>query len=238
MSIFCEGYTEARRAQDLGNYLPKGFRSLEELDAFCIEQQDSGRLVVVDHSPKIRWAIKELRSTNVGMEAFRELLTGLTNNLFDNPELMEYVQPPNSAKVAISIRAGLAFLPTVMTQNVEIGMITQERDETEPTKVTSLPRKLGSFVDKTAIIVDPMLATGGSMSDVVRAVCDRGADTVVTVSAFSAPQGIVRMLQDGRVDRVFTPPLEAGLNEHAFIVGGYGQMLGDCGDRYFGPVGD
>lgn len=243
-ALYGEGVEEARAEEDLGHFSVLGGvnYSLEALDTEIAMQSESGRLMVVD-SPMVRWLMSEIRNQTLSMMTFRDLLVGVDNPTGINARLVRsnFVSEllnEETTKAAISVRAGLAFMSLVQNFPVEIGTITQERNENDPRIVHSLPKKLGSFVGKHAVIFDCMLATGGSMENAIDEVMNRGATGVTTVSAFSAPQGLVRVLMHPAVKRVVTAPIEAGLSSRAHIVGSYGKKLGDCGDRYFGAVGD
>lgn len=236
-SIFVDNLEEIRTSQSLDNFLPSGFNSLSEVDKFCEELVRAGRLVVVD-SPLVRETMLHMKSQDISMNDFRELAKTLHSKLVD--EAKRHQLGEEKSKAAISVRAGLSFLTCLEAEvpNLDVGFITQERDEVNPTIVSSLPKKLGSFKKKHAFVFDPMLATGGSMSDVINEVLKRGASEITVVVSFPTPQGVARIALIPEVTRIICPPLEAGLNKQAFIVGGIGDtaMLGDFGDRYFGSV--
>ena len=84
------------------------------------------------------------------------------------------------------------------------------------------------------IVIDPMLATGGSLSHTVALLVGRGAPgPIIVVCALAAPEGIQRLRDDGVDVHVVTAAIDDHLNDHAFIVPG----LGDAGDRQFGSGG-
>jgi uracil phosphoribosyltransferase len=234
MSIFVSGVESIRSAQNLENWLPQGYDSLQSLDERCKEFVSSGQLVVVD-TPDIRSNMLKLKDQSLSTADFRRYADELHTALVD--EATERGLDAE-AKAALSVRAALAFLPIVLQKipDCSIGFITQERDEENPKKVMSLPKKLGSFTNMHAFLFDPMLATGGSMLDMAQAVSERGSSEITAISSFATPQGAVAILDSGLVHRLICPPLEAGLNANAFIVGGLNEtaMLGDFGDRYFG----
>ena len=81
------------------------------------------------------------------------------------------------------------------------------------------------------IVLDPMLATGGSLAYTIRLLLERGAPTPITVvCALAAPEGIQRLHDEGLDLRIITAAVDDHLNDQAFIVPG----LGDAGDRQFG----
>jgi uracil phosphoribosyltransferase len=131
------------------------------------------------------------------------------------------------------LRAGLGFVHAAqeLMPSADIGFIGISRDEEtfEPKPyVNKLPESLEG---RTVIVIDPMLATGGSLVHTVRLLRDRNAPVPITVvCALAAPEGIQR-LKDEHLDlHVVTAAIDDHLNEHAFIVPG----LGDAGDRQFG----
>ena len=81
------------------------------------------------------------------------------------------------------------------------------------------------------MVLDPMLATGGSMVSTVELLHDRGAVDITVVCVVCAPQGIAALEKAAPGARLFTATVDDGLNDDAYIVPG----LGDAGDRQFGP---
>ena len=105
------------------------------------------------------------------------------------------------------------------------------RDETThlPTPyLESLPDDLS---DQPVMVLDPMLATGGSMAYTIGLLHDRGARDITVVCVVCAPEGIAALEKVAPDARLFTAAIDDGLNDIAYIVPG----LGDAGDRQFGP---
>jgi uracil phosphoribosyltransferase len=134
------------------------------------------------------------------------------------------------------LRAGLGFVHAAqeLMPSADIGFIGISRDEEtfEPKPyVNKLPESLEG---RPVIVIDPMLATGGSLVHTVQLLRARNAPVPITVvCALAAPEGIQR-LKDEHLDvHVVTAAIDDHLNEHAFIVPG----LGDAGDRQFGSGG-
>jgi uracil phosphoribosyltransferase len=131
------------------------------------------------------------------------------------------------------LRAGLGFVHAAqeLLPDADVGFIGISRDEEtfEPRPyVNKLPE---SLADRPVIVIDPMLATGGSLVHTVRLLTERGAPTpIVVVCALAAPEGIQRLRDEHLHLHVITGAIDDHLNEHAFIVPG----LGDAGDRQFG----
>jgi uracil phosphoribosyltransferase len=131
------------------------------------------------------------------------------------------------------LRAGLGFVHSAqeLLPDADVGFIGISRDEAtfEPRPyVNKLPE---SLADRPVIVIDPMLATGGSLVHTVQLLTERGAPSpIVVVCALAAPEGIQRLRDEHLQLHVITAAIDDHLNEHAFIVPG----LGDAGDRQFG----
>jgi uracil phosphoribosyltransferase len=81
------------------------------------------------------------------------------------------------------------------------------------------------------LVLDPMLATGGSLVHCCQLLASRGASDITVICALAAPEGIARLEESTLAGRIFTASIDTGLNSKAYIVPG----LGDAGDRQFGP---
>lgn len=131
------------------------------------------------------------------------------------------------------LRAGLGFVHPAqeLLPDADVGFVGISRDETtfEPRPyVNKLPESLAG---RPVIVIDPMLATGGSLAHTVRLLLERDAPTpIVVVCALAAPEGLDHLRASGLDLVVITAAIDERLNEHAFIVPG----LGDAGDRQFG----
>ncbi|MFD0883431.1 uracil phosphoribosyltransferase [Streptosporangium algeriense] len=136
------------------------------------------------------------------------------------------------------LRAGLGMLDgmTRLLPTAEVGflgMIRNEETLKAETYATRLPDDLSG---RQVYVVDPMLATGGTLAAAVRFLFDRGADDVTALCLLAAPEGIAHMDEafagSDRPIRLVTAALDERLNEHGYIVPG----LGDAGDRLYGVV--
>ncbi len=203
-------------------------------------------LTIVSH-PLIEHSLTMLRDKSVRTEEFRRhsdvvskiLILEATKqmSLQDKPietPLCSYVGKELKDEVIIVpvLRAGLAmlFAAREMLPNASVGFIGLERDEK-----TAIAREYYKKIPKIlstniVFVVDPMLATGGSMDDTLRAVKERGAKRLVAVSIVSAPAGVTRVSTNHPDVPIVTASLDEKLNELSYIVPG----LGDFGDRYFG----
>ena len=131
------------------------------------------------------------------------------------------------------LRAGLGFVHAAqeLMPIADVGFIGIARDEDtfEPKPyVNRLPE---SLVGRPVIVIDPMLAIGGSLVHTIALLTERHAPTPITVvCALAAPEGLQRLRDEGLDLHIVTGAIDDHLNEHAFIVPG----LGDAGDRQFG----
>jgi len=136
--------------------------------------------------------------------------------------------------VAIPVlRAGLGLLEAVVDlyPDAVVGYLGMERDE-----ITHLPRdyyaKLPPMAGRRALVVDPMLATGGSGSAAVRYVREAGADDITFMCVVAAPEGLERMRSDHPDVPIVAAALDRELNDRAYILPG----LGYFGDRLYGTL--
>ena len=136
------------------------------------------------------------------------------------------------------LRAGLGMLDGMMRllPTAEVGFLGMVRDEqtlTATTYATRLPEDLSG---RQCYVLDPMLATGGTLAAAIRFLVDRGAHDITAICLLSAPEGVQRLeneLADLHVPvAIVTAAMDEGLNELGYIVPG----LGDAGDRLYGVV--
>ena len=130
------------------------------------------------------------------------------------------------------LRAGLAMLFAIQDflPAVSVGFVGLERDE-QTAQAREYYRKLPKILaSHQVLVIDPMLATGGSFDDTVTLLKEKGAKRITIVSIVSAPEGIKRVQRNHPEVKIFTAAIDDHLNDRKFIVPG----LGDFGDRYFG----
>jgi uracil phosphoribosyltransferase len=205
------------------------------------------KVTVVEH-PLVAEAVGKIRDKNTPNALFRQnlerigtlVLAAATANL---PTVGVTVETPLATTTARRLaaqpvvvpvlRAGLGFLHPAqeLLPDADIGFIGISRNEEtfEPQPyVNRLPETL---VGRPVIVIDPMLATGGSLVETLRLLIERGAPTPITVvCAVAAPEGVARLRAEGLEVNLFTAAMDQRLNEKAYIVPG----LGDAGDRQFG----
>lgn len=205
------------------------------------------KLTVFDH-PLIQHKLTIIRDKNVGTKEFREIVDEIASLMayevtrdlptedveVETPVAITVKKQLAGKKLAIVpiLRAGLGMVDGIMKliPAARIGHIGMYRDE-ESLEPIEYFIKLPEDIDqREVLVVDPMLATGGSANMAIDALKKRGAQTIKLITLVSAPQG-VEAVQVAHPDvDIFTAGLDEKLNEHGYIVPG----LGDAGDRLFG----
>jgi uracil phosphoribosyltransferase len=200
----------------------------------------------VSSHPLVADSLRGLRDRATTPEEFRVLARKIITLLLyeataDLPVRHGTVQTPLKEAAAISVeqevvaipvlRAGLGLLGPVLEllPRVSVGYIGLERDE--QTAVARIYyEKLPHMVGKVPLLLDPMLATGGSAARALDLIKEAGGRDPRMICVVAAPEG-VKALEDRHPEvRIFTAALDEGLNDRAYIVPG----LGDFGDRLFG----
>jgi len=136
--------------------------------------------------------------------------------------------------VAVAVlRAGLGLIDAVidLIPDVAVGYAGVQRDE-ETARPMEYYTKFPDMTDRTVLVLEPMLATGGSLSWAVERVKQAGADDIVALCVVAAPEGAARMERIHPDVRVVTAAMDSHLNDHYYIVPG----LGDMGDRLFATL--
>ena len=181
-----------------------------------------------------RVALKEL-ATMLVYEATRGL-AGSSRGAGDHAGRAGPVgaRPANPPLLVPVLRAGLGMAEAAlgMLPEAQMGFVGLARNEEtfQPEAyMASLPATL---VGRAVFVLDPMLATGGSLLHCCRLLTERGATTITVVCALAAPEGQRPLEESGLPLRVVTASVDERLNDKAYIVPG----LGDAGDRQFGSV--
>ncbi|NMH99857.1 uracil phosphoribosyltransferase [Pseudonocardia acidicola] len=203
---------------------------------------------VVDH-PLAKARLSTMRDARTDNAAFRAALRELTLMLIyeatrDAAVVTEPLHTPvarttgyrlaNPPLLVPVLRAGLGMADAAqgLMPEAQMGFVGLARDETTHKPVPymeSLPESLAGW---PVFVLDPMLATGGSMVHTIRLLTERGAGDVTAVCVLAAPEGIDHLAASALPVRVVTASIDERLNDSAFIVPG----LGDAGDRQFGAV--
>jgi uracil phosphoribosyltransferase len=179
-----------------------------------------------------RAALRDL-ATMLVYEASRELpceQVTVRTPLDDAPGA-KIVDPPLLVPV---LRAGLGMAEAAasLIPEAAMGFVGLARDETTHQPRAYLESLPADLTGRTTIVLDPMIATGGSLLHCVKLLVERGAAEVIVVCVLAAPEGLERLRASGLPVRVVTAAIDERLNVDAFIVPG----LGDAGDRQFGAV--
>lgn len=180
--------------------------------------------------PEFRAALDDLSAFLV-YEALRAVPT-------EQVDVVTPVGPATGTRVRTApllvpvLRAGLGMMAAAMRTlpGAEVAFVGLKRNEATLAPdpyVTTVPTDLGG---RPVLVLDPMLATGGSAEHTCRLLADCGAGLQTMVCVLAAPEGIARLERSGLDVDVVTAAIDRGLNERAFIVPG----LGDAGDRQFG----
>lgn len=132
------------------------------------------------------------------------------------------------------LRAGLGLLQPFLDimPYASVGYIGLKRDEATLEAEEYYQRLPALSATSTVIVIDPMLATGGSMVDAIHALKRAGAASVIAVCLIAAPEGIACVHREHPNVRIVVAVQDQALNEHGYIVPG----LGDAGDRLFGTL--
>ncbi len=202
---------------------------------------------LVDH-PLIQHKLTIMRNKDTSSKDFRQLLDEISMLMGyeitrDLPLEDVEVETPicktvrkrlAGKKLAIVpiLRAGLGMVDGLqrLVPSARVGHIGLYRDPETHLPVEYYSKLPGEIADRQVIIVDPMLATGGSAADAITMVKAKGATNILFMCLVATPEG-VKKVQDEHPDvDIYSAALDDGLNEHAYIVPG----LGDAGDRIFG----
>src|SRR5664280_180161 len=130
------------------------------------------------------------------------------------------------------LRAGLGMVDGIsnLIQTARIGHIGMYRDHNTLEPITYYSKFPLNISDAVVMVLDPMLATGGSSTDAIQVIKNNGAKTIKLVCIVGAPQGVERIMKDHPDVQIYLAGLDEKLNEYGYIVPG----LGDAGDRLFG----
>jgi uracil phosphoribosyltransferase len=202
---------------------------------------------VVDH-PLAAARLTALRDERTDRAAFRAALRDLTLMLVyeatrDAPREIVQVRTPVAetagarlAKPPLLVpvlRAGLGMVDQAhaLLPEARVGFVGIVRDEGTFSPVPYLEALPDDLRGQPVMVLDPMLATGGSMAHTIELLHRRGADDITVLCVVVAPEGLAALEKAAPEVRVFAAAIDDGLNEIAYIVPG----LGDAGDRQFGP---
>lgn len=205
-------------------------------------------VVIFDH-PLIRHKIAILRDERTSMKEFRELVEEITTlmtyeSLKDGVPTTEVeVKTPletctqtvvadNSIVIVPILRAGLGMVNGVhvLFPSARVGHIGMYRDETTLAPETYYCKLPDGIENKLVLLVDPMLATGGSACDAIQLLKNKGCKHIKFMAIIGAPEGVSKVAEAHPDVDIYVSTLDRCLNEHGYILPG----LGDAGDRLFG----
>jgi uracil phosphoribosyltransferase len=207
----------------------------------------TGQVIEVTH-PLVQHKLSYLRDKDTPTVHFRKIANEVTllltyeatkdfpteNVEIETPLERTVVQRISGKKVAVCpvLRAGMGMLDGVLSlvSGARVGFIGLYRDEETLEAVEYYVKLPADLVERDAIVLDPMLATGNSSVAAIAKVKEAGARSVTLVCLVSAPEGIERGQSEHPDVRIVTASIDRGLNERGFIVPG----LGDAGDRLYG----
>ena len=136
--------------------------------------------------------------------------------------------------IAPILRAGLGMVDGLLNliPSARVGHIGLYRDHDTHQPVEYYCKLPVDIENRIVIVCDPMLATGGSASDALQMLKDKGCTNIRLMCLVAAPEGVAKVQEDHPDVDIFTAALDEKLNDHAYIVPG----LGDAGDRIFGTI--
>ncbi|WP_435299223.1 uracil phosphoribosyltransferase [Timonella sp. A28] len=210
------------------------------------------RLHVADH-PLVSHKLAVLRNKETASPTFRQLVDELVTLLaYEATREVKTVEHPISTPVTETVgvkiaspqplvvpilRAGLGMLDgiTRLIPTAEVGFLGMQRNEETLEAITYANRLPDDLTGRQVFLLDPMLATGGTLVAAINYMLERGAVDVTAICLIAAPEGI-KVVEDAigeRADvKLVLAAIDERLNENAYIVPG----LGDAGDRLYGVV--
>ena len=204
-------------------------------------QIEDPRFTIVDH-PLVQHKLSILRDKDTTTKDFRELVTELAilegyEAMRDLPLENVNVETPleecTCRRLAGPIlRAGLGMVDGILSlvPSARVGHVGMYRDPETHEPVQYYCKFPPAIQDRTCLVVDPMLATGGSLTACIKFLRDAGVRDIRCLTLVSAPVGVQAVLDYDPDVRLFTCALDRELNENAYILPG----LGDAGDRIYG----
>jgi len=202
---------------------------------------------VLDH-PLLQHKLSILRDAKTGVKEFREVVSEIatlmcyeaTRDL--STEEVEIQTPVATAKVKVLsgkkmaivpvLRAGLGMVDGILTlvPSAKVGHIGLYRDPETLEPVEYYCKMPNDIAERDVIILDPMLATGGSASAAIQFLKNYEVKHIKLMNIIAAPEGIARVQKDHPDVEIYCAAVDEKLNDHGYIVPG----LGDAGDRIFG----
>ena len=204
-------------------------------------------LHVFNH-PLLQHKLAKLRDKHTGVKEFREIVSEMaalmcyeaTRGLpLKEVEVETPLGPAPVYQIAGKtlaivpiLRAGLGMVDGIQSliPSVKVGHLGLYRDPETLEPVEYYCKLPSDIAEREVILLDPMLATGGSAAAAVQVIKGYGCKHIKLMSILAAPEGIARVHEDHPDTEIYVAAVDAGLNDHGYIVPG----LGDAGDRIFG----
>ncbi|WP_294525709.1 uracil phosphoribosyltransferase [uncultured Allofournierella sp.] len=203
--------------------------------------------MILDH-PLVQHKVSHLRDRNTGTKEFKELVSEIATLLCyeatrDLPtEEVEIETPVAIAKTRVLsgrklalvpiLRAGLGMVDGMLSllPAAKVGHIGLYRNEETLEPVEYYCKLPSDIAERDVLVLDPMLATGGSAVDAITQIKKRGAKSIKFLAIIAAPEGLERLHTTHPDVDIYVAALDEKLNENGYIIPG----LGDAGDRIFG----
>ncbi len=207
----------------------------------------NNNVCIMDH-PLIQHKISLIRDINTGVKEFRELVEEVatlmgyevTRNLplkeveIETPVAIAKTKVISGKKLAIVpiLRAGLGMVDGMLKliPAAKVGHIGLYRDPESLEPVEYYCKLPTDVEERELIVIDPMLATGGSASAAIQFIKEKGVANIKIMCLIASPEGIERLCKDHPDVEIYCAAVDEKLNDHGYIVPG----LGDAGDRLFG----
>ncbi len=205
-------------------------------------------LIIIQH-PLVKKDVTILRDKKTNAEIFRAAVTRISNimaveisNSFSLKEVK--VETPLEKTIGYKLQQDIVLIPVLraglgmvegflqLIPNAKLGHVGLERNETTLQPNSYYLKTPKNLKNSEVILLDPMLATGGSASAAINYLKKRGAKNIVFACLIAAPEGVDKLLKEHPDLIIFTSVLDRQLNKKGFILPG----LGDAGDRTFGTL--
>jgi uracil phosphoribosyltransferase len=207
-------------------------------------------LRIIDH-PLVQHKLALLREFGISTKSFRELVSEIGTLLTyeatkDMPLQTQTIKGWEGNDIEVSkllgkkitvvpiLRAGLGMMEGVMEliPSAKVSVVGLQRNEETLEPVPYFEKLVGNIDKRLSLVIDPMLATGGSMIATIDMLKKAGCTHIKAIVLVAAPEGVKATLEAHPDIEIYTAALDSHLNEHGYIVPG----LGDAGDKIFGTV--
>ena len=208
-------------------------------------------LHIIDH-PLVQHKLALLREQGISTKSFRELVSEVgtlltyeatkslpletqTIKSWEGSDIQVSKLQGKKITVVPILRAGLGMMDGVMEliPAAKVSVVGLQRNEQTLEPVPYFEKLVGKIDERLSLVIDPMLATGGSLIATIDMLKEAGCKQIKAVILVAAPEGVEATLNAHPDVEIYTASLDSHLNEHGYIVPG----LGDAGDKIFGTVG-